>query len=136
MQIAWTCTVLKYTYKIVIIDKEDYLKTSYEYFLRFEKDTIYICHMNPKNVRICHTILWNMSGTEIWFVYICIVWIYCKLITDLIEWTRAWLLFPDQCRAVIHNQIRNTTWKSIFIYHILITLNLFKLFDCNCILSL
>ena len=136
MQFAWTCTLLKYTYKIVIIDKEEYFNTSYEYFLRVQKDTIYLCHINQKHVRLCHTILSNMSGTEIWFMYICIVGIYCKSIPDWIQSTLTWILFPAQCRAVIYNQSRNTTWKSIFIYHILITLNLFKLFDCNWILSL
>ena len=62
--------------------------------------------------------------------------IYCRLIIDWIESTQARILFTAQCRAGIHNQIRNNTWRSISIYHRLITLNIFRLFDCNHILSI
>ena len=39
--------------------------------------------------------------------------IYFKLISNLINLTRARILFPAQYRMGIHNQIRNTTWISI-----------------------
>ena len=64
------------------------------------------------------------------------VGIYCKLIPDWIESTWARILFPAQCRAGTQNQILNTNWIIIPIYHGVITLNLFKLFYCDCILSL
>ena len=64
------------------------------------------------------------------------VGIYCKLIPDWIKYTRVQILFLTQCRAGIQNQILNTTWKIISIYHRLITLTLFRFFDWNYILSL
>ena len=62
--------------------------------------------------------------------------IKCKLIPSWIKLTRAWIVFTAQCRAGYKNQIRNTTWKSISIYHIVITLTLFRYFYWNPILSL
>ena len=41
------------------------------------------------------------------------VGIYRKLIPGWIESTQAIILFPAQYRTEIHNQIRNTTWRSI-----------------------
>ena len=38
--------------------------------------------------------------------------------------------------AGYRNQIRNTTWRIISVYHRVITLTLFRLFDCNLIPSL
>ena len=64
------------------------------------------------------------------------VGIYCKLINYWIESTQAQILFPSQCRSGIQNQIRITNWRSISIYLGVITLTLFRFFDCDCILSL
>ena len=41
------------------------------------------------------------------------VGIYCQLIPNWIESNRAQILFPSQCILEIHNQIWNTTWRSI-----------------------
>ena len=41
------------------------------------------------------------------------VGIYCKLILNWIELTRARILFPVQYRTGIHKKIRNTTWRII-----------------------
>ena len=62
--------------------------------------------------------------------------IYCQLIPNLIKLTRSQILFLTQCMSRIQNQIGNTTWRSISIYHRVITLTLFIFFDCNRIRSL
>ena len=54
--------------------------------------------------------IWFLPFEDVW-VYS--VGIYCKLIPDWIGLTRAQILFPDQWRTWIQNQIRNTTWRSI-----------------------
>ena len=79
-------------------------------------------------VTIFH-LLWRREG----------VGIYCKLIPDWIESTRAWILFTDKYITGIQNYIWNTTWRSISKIaqsNQATSLTLFIFFDCNFIHSL
>ena len=76
------------------------------------------------------------SSTVAYTLLLYSVGIYCKLISNQIELTKEQIIFPVHCKLGRQNQLRNNTWRSISVMHIVITLNILRFFEFNRILSL